>query len=95
MSVYRLYPAETLRELVALKVLEDADERFVIQDVEVGSLPAILVSGESDEEPVAWTDAVRLLTHVDLGFTSTAASAALYILSGSRSRPGPVSCGDR
>jgi uncharacterized protein (TIGR04141 family) len=79
MSVYRMYPGQTLRELIALKVLEDPEKKSKVQDVGVGSLPAVLVSGESDEGPVEWTDAIRSLTSVDLGFTSTTASAALFI----------------
>ncbi|MEU9685371.1 DUF6119 family protein [Amycolatopsis japonica] len=78
-SVYRMHPAESLRELVALKVLEDPEERFEFRDVDVGELPALLVSGESDETPVEWTSAVNSLTGVDLGFTSTTASAALFM----------------
>lgn len=79
MTLYRMYPSESLRELLAMKIVEDPEERFETRQVEVGSLSALLVSGESDESPVEWTAAVSSLTGVDLGFTGTAASAALLI----------------
>ncbi|MEV5718175.1 DUF6119 family protein [Amycolatopsis mediterranei] len=79
MSLYRMYPSETLRELVALKIVEDPEDRFAIREVEVGALPAILVSGESEAAPVEWAAAVTSLTGIDLGFTATTASAALFI----------------
>jgi uncharacterized protein (TIGR04141 family) len=79
MSVYRLYSSGSLRDLVALKVLDDREERFEVQEVEVGSLPALLVSGESEAGPVEWTAAITSLTGVDLGFISTTASAALFL----------------
>ncbi|GAA3790620.1 TIGR04141 family sporadically distributed protein [Amycolatopsis tucumanensis] len=70
---------DTLRELVATKIIDDDEQKFAIRDVRVGSLPALLVSGESEVGPVEWTSAIRSLTGVDLGFTTTTASAALFL----------------
>ncbi|TNC24210.1 DUF6119 family protein [Amycolatopsis alkalitolerans] len=72
MRVYRLYPAPELRALIAPKEVD-------IREVEVGSVPALLVSGESAPRPVGWGAAVHSLTGVDLGFTTTTASAALLL----------------
>lgn len=78
MSVYRMYGSDALRDLLAPKVADEAT-RFTVRDVRVASLPALLVSGQTDETDVEWTAAVRSLTDVDLGFRSRVASAALFV----------------
>lgn len=78
MSVYRMYGSDTLRDLVAPKVADEAG-LYATRDVQVASLPALLVSGQTEEADVEWTAAVRSLTDVDLGFRSRAASAALFL----------------
>jgi uncharacterized protein (TIGR04141 family) len=79
MSVYRMHPGDSLRSLVALKILNDPEKNVPIRDVQVGSLPAILLFGESEEGPVEWTGAIKSLTGIDLGFRSATASAALFL----------------
>ncbi|MEV6827977.1 DUF6119 family protein [Amycolatopsis sp. NPDC051102] len=79
MSLYRMYPADSLQELAALKILEDTAERFTHHEVRVGSTPGLLISGESPAEVVDWVPAITSLTGVNLGFTSTTASAALFL----------------
>ncbi|TKG65761.1 hypothetical protein FCN18_26525 [Prauserella endophytica] len=78
-NVYRMYRSDNLHELLSLKIRENVEGRFSIRTIEVGSSPALLVSGESGSGPVEWTETVRSLTGIDLGFTTTAASAALFI----------------
>ncbi|WP_236796954.1 DUF6119 family protein [Amycolatopsis sp. GM8] len=76
MRVYRLHQAPDLRDLVAPKIL---DGDVLIREVHVDTAPALLVSGISEPTPVDWAGAVRSLTGVDLGFTTTTASAALFV----------------
>src|SRR5262245_65824540 len=77
MSVYRMYATRNLRELVAEKVA--ASQQYEIQDVPVGSLPGLLVSGTTEPSAPEWVPALRSLTGVELGFTSTIAWAALFV----------------
>ncbi|HEY3469925.1 MAG TPA: DUF6119 family protein, partial [Amycolatopsis sp.] len=79
MSLYRMYPSDSLQELAALKILDDTAEKFTRHEVRVGSTPGLLISGESREDVVDWVPAIYSLTGVDLGFTSTTASAALFL----------------
>ena len=77
--VYRMFPARTLRGLIADKIMDDRAEQFEVVDVEVGEVPTILVSGETPAQAPEWASAVRSLTGVNLPFTSTTASAALFL----------------
>ncbi|GHF42386.1 uncharacterized protein (TIGR04141 family) [Amycolatopsis bartoniae] len=76
MSVYRLHPAADPRDLVAPKVLGGD---VLVREVEVAATPALLVSGVPQPSPVEWAEAVRSLTGVDLGFTTTTSAAALLL----------------
>ncbi|MEV4312390.1 DUF6119 family protein [Actinocrispum sp. NPDC049592] len=78
-NVYRMDSPKPLHELISTKILEDDQEQFRIDELEVGSSPAVLVSGESETAPVEWVAAVRSLTGVALGFTTATASAALFL----------------
>jgi uncharacterized protein (TIGR04141 family) len=77
MNVYRMYASENLRELVAEKVA--TGQQYEIQDVRVGPLSGLLVSGTTEPSIPEWVPALRSLTGVELGFISTIASAALFI----------------
>lgn len=76
MRVYRLHQAPDPRDLVTPKILGGV---ATFRDLVVGGAPALLVSGSSEPSPVEWTGAIRSLTGVDLGFTTTTAAAALLI----------------
>lgn len=78
MSLYRMYTSESLRDLVAPKVADKPGE-YVVYEVRIASLPALLVAAQSAEAPVEWTQSISSLTGIDLGFTKRAASAALLI----------------
>lgn len=78
MSVYRMLGPGTFRDLLAPKVGAEATH-YTVGDVRVAGLPALLVSGQSEEADVEWTAAVRSLTGVDLGFRSRVAGAALFV----------------
>lgn len=77
-NLYRLLGGENLRDHVSARATDD-QHRFRLHDVRVGDMNGLLVEGWSDEEPLEWTSMVRTLTTVELPFTSTVASAALFV----------------
>lgn len=78
MSVYRMFPADTLHSLVAAKVY-DEPERYLVREVRLGPLPALLVAGQSEETEIEWAAAVRAMTGVELGFRSQTSAAAVFV----------------
>lgn len=74
-----MYPSDSLLELAAPKILEDTHETFTRREVRVGPNSGLLISGESPADAVDWVPAIKSLTGVDLGFTSTTASAAIFL----------------
>ncbi|ONI79632.1 hypothetical protein ALI144C_22910 [Actinosynnema sp. ALI-1.44] len=83
-SLYRLRAGDDLHSLRAPKVVHD-DHEFVSLNAVVGGMPALLVAGLSDDDPVEWGAMVRSLTGTDLDFRSRTASAALFVRSTSDS----------
>jgi uncharacterized protein (TIGR04141 family) len=79
MNLYRMRDATELHQLAAPKVTIDTEDRYDVQPLTIGDWPALLISGESEVEPVDWAHVVSGLTGVSLDFTSSAASAALFI----------------
>jgi hypothetical protein len=77
-NLYRLLGGENLRDHVSARATDDP-HRFRLHDVRVGDMNGLLVEGWSDEEPLEWISMVRTLTMVELPFTSTVASAALFV----------------